>query len=343
MTSAAETTAIEKIVPNSSGAVALMEASDISGRDISDRVLGSIPIDINLTEGEGVAAGDHDITKYGTWISPFYQKAIQKKYNNNPGYKVENYGGTIGFDTMVSEHLTLGLAWSYVKADLKHQGIDGTDKGNTTTNLFSLYGLTDMAHNYFISGLAAVGFSKVNNLEERRITNNLVQMAQSKYNSRIYSGKILGGKQCKLGTTKFTAVPMLGLRYSNFKDGSYQETGASIQNLSVAKKSSYNFESIIGAKIITSYTTKNNFILTPEVSAFTYINLKNKAPITHISNAAFSNSVRLEGAKTSKAWYSLGTALGITKNRVECNIAYEAQLDKKYIGHQGILKIRVNF
>lgn len=344
MTASEEVKAVEHIVPNTSSSIALTEANDISGRDISDRVLSSIPININVTEEAGVAAGDHDIiTKYGAWISEFYQKAVQRIYKNNPSYKVANYGGTIGFDTMVSDHITMGLAWSYVKTDLKHHGIVGTDKGKTSSNLFSLYALTDMAHDYFVSCLAAIGFSKARNLEERRITDNSVQIAQGKYNSKIYSGKILGGKQCKLKNDKFTAIPMLGLRYTKFNDGSYQETGASTQNLSVAKKSSYNFESILGGKIVTNYTLKNNYTVTPELSAFAYVKLKNKAAVTHISNAAFTNPVTLEGAKTSKAWYSLGAAVGIAKNHIEYNLAYETQLDKKYIGHQGMLKVRVNF
>ena len=65
-----------------------------------------------------------------------------------------------------------------------------------------------------------------------------------------------------------------------------------------------------------SYTS-NQYSITPELTVFAYINLKNKAPTSHISSAAFTNPVNLPGVKTSKVWYTIGTNLGIAKDRME--------------------------
>lgn len=338
-----ETASLEQMAPNSSGTTAFMEVSDTSTRIISDRVLENIPINVNVTEGDGIAAGNQDITKYGIWGSSFYHKAIQKKYSSNLGYKLINYGSILGFDAMVNENSTVGLAWSYAKSNLSNQGIEGSDKANINTNLFAIYGLMDLPYNYFISGIASAGFGRVNNLEQRQISSSSIQTAQGNYDSVTYLGKILGGKQYKLRASKYTIIPMLGMRYSDFKDSGYQEAGASAHNLSVSKKSSYIFEAIVGAKVNTSYTTKNEVLIIPEFSVYSYINVKEKTNAAHISNIGFSNPVKVQDTKNTRAWYSLGADIGIIKNQIEYNLAYETQLDKKYIGHQGMFKVRVNF
>ena len=41
--------------------------------------------------------------------------------------------------------------------------------------------------------------------------------------------------------------------------------------------------------------------------------------------------------------YNLGIGISVQKNRMEYNIVYDVVLAKKYVSHQGALKVRINF
>ncbi|XVN43234.1 MAG: hypothetical protein RCG15_02845 [Candidatus Rickettsia vulgarisii] len=46
--------------------------------------------------------------------------------------------------------------------------------------------------------------------------------------------------------------------------------------------------------------------------------------------------------RAGKTLYNLGTGVTIRKNNIEYAVSYDAYLAKKYISHQGALKLRVN-
>ena len=72
--------------------------------------------------------GEGDHTVYGAWVSPFYSTATQKELKGTAGFKSNSYGATIGFDTQANADLTVGLAGSYVRTDMKHKNFKSGDK-----------------------------------------------------------------------------------------------------------------------------------------------------------------------------------------------------------------------
>jgi outer membrane autotransporter protein len=305
--------------------------------------MNSLPESINYAQNgdSGIAAGDAYFTKYGVWISPFYQRASQKQRVGELGYTGKSYGATIGADSMISDNCTVGVAWSNLNLKLTHSDSKVGGHSKVDSNILSLYGLMNLTKETFITSVASLGFSKVHNKETRQITTRLKQTASGKYDSRLYALQVLGGKAIKIANN-FTITPLAGIRYTSFHDKGYTETGASIQNLSISKRSSSDIEAVIGTKLAATYNL-NGYQLIPELSGSMNINLMNKVPVSYIMNPAFSNPIRLEGAKTTSAWYGVGSKLGIVKNAMEYGIAYEAQLATKYISHQGVLNMRVNF
>lgn len=297
---------------------------------------------INFTEefGIGVAAGDDAVTKFGIWASPFYQIATQKKFDADPGYKVWNYGATIGADTMVSDNITMGLAFSHVRSKMKQFDVKLGSKTRTYTNMVSLYGLMDLDNDYFISGIGSYGISRINSRDIRQVGNAIPRTAHAKYKTHIISGQLTGSRRFRVNNTRL--IPSIGLRYANFIDDAYSETNAGSLNLNLSRKSSCTIEGILGIKAIKEYIV-GEYKLEPEIFGGANINLRNKKPVTYISNQGFNNPVKLEGEKPSKAWYYLGGGLNSTKDNLEVSLNYEAQLDKQYIGHQGICRIRLNF
>lgn len=280
--------------------------------------------------------------KYGIWASPFIHKARQRKMGTEAGYNVTNFGAAIGVDTKVNENKTIGFAWSNIKSILKHKDSKMGSKGVTNTNIFSLYGSIDLPNNYFISGIASYGISNVNNLDKRVLTKNISQFAKAKYKTKIYSGQFLAAKTIPF-RSKYLITPLVGIKYAEFHDAAYKETGTDAQNYSVSKKKSKMLEGILGMKF--SYPTSwNDNKMTPYLSAMANTHLKENPPTSFVSSDTFVNPIKIKGDKSSsKAWYVLGGGIDLHKGDIDYSFDYEAQLDKKYVGHQAKIKVRLNF
>ncbi|MES2214747.1 MAG: autotransporter outer membrane beta-barrel domain-containing protein, partial [Pseudomonadota bacterium] len=301
-----------------------------------------------LTPGDwGVSAGDDTtaVTKHGVWANYVYYAATQKTVGQNNGYKTINQGNTIGYDYMIGEGNTMGLAYSQFHSRFKESAFKSGNKGKTKTHSIHLYGIKDLfvrRHDLFITYNAGLGFGKVQNSQQRLITRNVTRFADSKYNSNIYSGSATLGKRINL-RNKLMVIPTAGLSYNQFNDGGYSETGAGTQNLRVSKKTSYGLDGALG--VSTRYSclhSKTGITLEPSIFAKTFINLKDKAPIMYISSDAFLAPVRIDGTKKNSAWYQFGAGLNMKKNSWDCSFSYDVSLDKKYVGHQGAIKVRVN-
>lgn len=99
----------------------------------------------------GIAAGEGD-SKYGAWVSPFYNTSIQKEQSSRAGYSSKAYGATVGFDLKANDDMTIGLAGSYVKTDVKHKNFKSGDKTKLNTYMISLYGIQQLTDAWFLQG-----------------------------------------------------------------------------------------------------------------------------------------------------------------------------------------------
>ena len=52
----------------------------------------------------------------------------QKAKGNSPGYKSRNNGVTIGFDTLISDETTIGIAFGYIDTKVNHKDSNFGDK-----------------------------------------------------------------------------------------------------------------------------------------------------------------------------------------------------------------------
>lgn len=293
--------------------------------------------------GEGVAAGDDVKSKYGVWFSPFYQKGIQRKIGINNGYKVRNHGGIIGADYKISDSASIGFAWSNIKSILRETDEMEGSKAVTHSNIFSLYGALELPKNYFVTAIASHGISNIKNSERRPLTATKFEFAKSKYKTRIYSGQILGGRNIPFRRRDYIFTPLLGLKYTEFHDDAYNETGVRYLNYKLAKKKSSLLDLLAGAKLV--YNTQyKGYNISPHIGGMAHINLKDNPATSYISSDAFLNTIRVEGEKKAqKAWYTINVGIDISKDNMEYAISYENQIDKKYVGHQAKLKVKVNF
>jgi outer membrane autotransporter protein len=63
--------------------------------------------------------------------------------------------------------MTLGLAGSFVKTDVKHKNFKAGDKTKLDTFMFSIYGIQQLTEAWFLQAHVSYASSKVKNTEKR--------------------------------------------------------------------------------------------------------------------------------------------------------------------------------
>ncbi|WP_417905296.1 autotransporter domain-containing protein [Candidatus Tisiphia endosymbiont of Micropterix aruncella] len=342
--------AIEKLLPGNEHSIgeSLAKTSAIMGTLISQTAIqiASRQYMRMHNPASAIGSGDDDQVMYGVWGSPFYGTACQEMYEGVSGYKSKSAGGIVGFDGLVNDNLLLGAAYSRINTQMSHQNQKVGDKTNGKTNIFSLYSLYNFPNNWFTEAIASYGITRVKNSEGRLIATKVrtvtaLETAAAKYKSISYSGQLLAGYNYQ-ASEKLMITPTIGLRYLQFKDAGYTETGTKFQNLAVKKRSYNKLEGILGLR--TAITLKvNEVLLIPELHGYVNHDFKGKAPIIDARLDGINEPLSTRLVKPAKTSFTVGTGLTAKYNMMECGVTYNANIASKYIGHQGSLKVKVNF
>lgn len=281
----------------------------------------------------GVASGDeHD--RYGIWGTPFYSKATQKKRKSSSGYKSTAYGGTIGFDVKASDDMLVGMAFSTMNSEIKHKDFKSGDKTKVTSYLFSAYATHQFTNNWFGQGVFSIGSSSSDNKENRRISNTVMQTAQGKYSSMIFSGEVLGGYNHMLNE-QVAVTPMFGLNYSRINSAGYKETGAAgTPLLDVNKQASHKLNLVGGVKLASAPFMANDVAITPEAHAFIRHDVIGKGAKVNAKLAGLRTLT--EKAKLQKTFYNIGAGLNAAYGAMDYGVSADANFADKYVGVQSL-------
>jgi len=287
----------------------------------------------------GLSAGD-DANRYGAWISPFFNKSTQKSRKGAAGYTSTTGGGSFGFDTKANDDMIVGLALSMLHTDVKHKNFKSGDKTKVDSVMFSVYGMQQITDNWFAQGLVTAGSSKVSTNENRKVANNTYQKASGKYTSMSFSGEALLGYNYVMDQVSIT--PMGGVRLTRVNEGGYTETGTTNQNLTISRKALNKAELILGARVAGGTFDLNGLSVTPEIHGFLNQDVIGKASKVDMTLKSGGKLVD-KSAKPNKTTFNVGVGLNATYNSMEYGAGYDAHLANKFVGHQGTLKVRVNF
>jgi len=137
-------------------------------------------------------------------------------------------------------------------------------------------------------------------------------------------------------------TPIFGLGYTKFNDSGYKQTGTSGRSFIINKKSSDKFEGILGARASFA-TDMNGVALLPEVHAFVRQNLSSKTPKINMTLNGTAQPLPTKNEKSAKTFFNLGISVMAKSGMMEYGAGYDAHFANKYVGHQGTLKVRVNF
>lgn len=291
-------------------------------------------------ETSGVAAGD-DAHRYGVWASPFYNNTTQKKRKGAAGYKSEGFGASVGFDTRANDDMIVGAAITGAHSELKHKNFKSGDKTKINSFMFSIYGMQQITDNWFVHAVATYGTNEVKNTEKRVIGLTTYDLVKGNYTAQSFNGEAVFGYNYVLEQASVT--PMFGLRATRVNDGGYKESGSTGQNLTINSKATNKLEVIAGARVSATAFDLNGITLNPEIHGFVNHDLIGKNGKTSVTIDGISSGLTPKTIKPSKTTYNLGLSLNSEYNGMEYGIGYDAELANKRIGHQGTLKVRVNF
>jgi len=287
----------------------------------------------------GVSAGEGDHTVYGAWVSPFYSTATQKELKGTAGFKSNSYGATIGFDTQANADLTVGLAGSYVRTDMKHKNFKSGDKTKADTFLFSIYGIQQLTNEWFLQGHTSFSTSRIKNTEKRIISTG-TQTAKGDFDTTSYTAELLAGYNHMMDNAVIT--PLMGVSYTRINDGGYKETGTTNQNLNITRKATNKFEAILGLRAQMT-TAMEGIDVTPEVHAFVKHDLVGQDSKVTAKHNGLVTQLSPKAAKAQKTTFNVGFGVNAVSGMYEYGAGYDLNVAEKSIGHQGTLKVRLNF
>ena len=289
----------------------------------------------------GTAAGDSHKIEKGVWISGMLAKNTQKENKNHSAYNAKIYGGTIGADAQVTEHTLIGAFYSNITSAFTFKGAAKGSKLDAKSHVFGIYGDTAFTDNLSAQMILAYGQTTIDN-RRKDGTNTAI----SKFKNAVYSGD-LNLTYNKYLANNVSIIPTMGIRYSYFADEAYKESKAGLNNLSYGKKSSSNLEAMFGAKLIWQKQVLSNLILVPSIKASVHQVLSEQSSKVKTTLAwgeeYFSSDIVKKDKKADKTRFNIGAGLLAKIDNVDLSMDYSLSIRKQYTGHQGSVKIRINF
>lgn len=287
----------------------------------------------------GVSAGD-DHSRIGAWFSPFYGQAIQKQRKGAAGYKSTSYGGTIGVDTKANADLLVGAALTVANSELSHRNFKAGDKTKINSLMFSVYGMYQLTDAWYAHTSATFGSNEVRNTEGR-VTTGANEQVKGKYTAMSFTAEAMAGYNHVLDM--LTVTPMMGARYTRVNASGYKETGSNTgQNLQVSSKASNKLDIIAGARVSGKTYAVNDVMITPEIHGFAAYDLIAKNP-TQSAKLEGVGELAQKSVAPTKFTYNVGVGVNAEYGMMEYGAGYDATLASKRVGHQGTLRLRVNF
>jgi outer membrane autotransporter protein len=311
-------------------------------RTVSERISSiSAPARFNMAQQDGVSAGiEEEALKYGAWGSTYFSTALQRGRKEAPGYKTTTFGGTVGADTLVNDTTMVGAALSLMKLKIDHRDSNAGDKTHADGYLFSVYGLKELGEKWFVQAVLSVGTNKIKN-RENRVEGTKYEIAHGSYTASNYGTELLGGYEYALNNSTML-TPMAGLSYNRISDSWYQESGTTNQNFLITKKADQKLEAIAGARLAFAREWRDSAV-TPEVHGLFRYDILNRSPRVDVRIEGMANPLIPRTVETNRYFVNFGFGVSIAKGKMDYGFTYDNYLAKKYVGHQGTLKMRVNF
>jgi len=351
--------AIETMTPDVSSGV-------IQGsRGSANQFLGSVRNRLNYARSgmTGIATGDM-FQGAGFWTQGLGSHIRQGERNGIEGYDADLFGTSIGADTLMGDHIRLGLAAGYGFTKVDSNAL-GNPRDNINSWQATVYGSFDslnlsaareegtkarkavrnQGENFwYVDGMVA--FTQ-NNYDSRReiLLEGGSRVAKADHYAQQYSTKIEAGYTFIFDITKALEItPFMSINYNYLYMNEYDENGAGALNLTVDGQGFHQMEQGLGAKFEYPIFFKKMGTFIPAIkTAWMYDYFGDKFETT----AAFAGggaSFTTRGAKPAQHAFALGGELTfLNKDNLTLTADYDLVLKDEFISNTYYATARIDF
>jgi outer membrane autotransporter protein len=252
------------------------------------------------------------------------------------------YGGTLGGDLRIREHLVVGLAAGYARSDVDLDDRDADLFGDTIQG--ALYaGFVDPRGYASVYGRYAYTFETSRRTIE---AGTLSRRARAKFDAQDWGA----GGELGLTVLSFRGValqPIAGIDWLRMDEESYTERGAGDLSLSVDPETLESTTTRFGGRLFGRFDMGGEMgTLVPELRAF-YQHLsgdRERALDARLTGAPGLGSLGVRGAELPRESFLVGVGWGVlVGTNLTVSIDYDAVLGSDRAEHQATLAARVMF
>lgn len=296
----------------------------------------------SLRSGQtGMSAGDGVYTS-NVWARGFGQMSEQDRRDGIDGYEADTYGFAVGIDNDVTDHLRLGIAFSYADTEVDSKNINRT---NTAINSYqgTIYGDYDVSDITYINGM--LGYTYGTNDTTRYDVGGVSGLnANADFDSSQFSAQLEVGMDIA-NINDVTVTPHALVNYLHYNADSYTETGAGGANLSVENDNLNMLE--LGVGIDAAMQVRNIYkstVLEPSVRAGYRYDVIGDTVATTSRFTGGGATFKTEGFDPAQSTLNLGSSLSYYKEgEWSLAIGYDYEVKKDYDAHSGSLQVKKAF
>ncbi len=330
------------------GAVATKQAQKAVDASVGSAVssLQSRMSEVEVPVAGPVSSGD-DASKTGVWAGFFGGKATASKTKDSNEFNINTYGGSIGADMRVGENGVMGVAVSYADSDAKEKGAKKEDAKTTVqATTFAVYGSAKASDFMSLSGVA--GIISGNAKTKSKI---LDSNATSKRDLLGFVGSVNANFHKDIAEN-VKLVPSAGISFSTVSlDGAKESVGEdrySVIGTTTKKNTATKVTANLGAKVQTTFDILNDVKGHGELrlaAGYDVVQKLGKAEsrLTGMKDAEgnfYAADLKKDAGRVSG---KIGLGLGAKTGSCTFDVNYDMSIAKKFVGHQGSLKLRVDF
>lgn len=233
-------------------------------------------------------------TDKGVWLQALSSDANQDERHGVAGYDADSHGIAVGADGQLNADTVVGLAYSYLKSDVKS---DLGSKTDITGHALTLYG--NWTHdNWFVDSSLMYGWN--DNESKRYIAGT---RAKGDYDSDIFGVSALAGYTFRL-QPNLVLEPQVGARYANVGMDAYREKGSSA-SLNVGSQRYEVGEMGVGARLAAAFDVGTGS-LEPEAKVMAWHDFIGDKTATTSAFALGGDSFTTRGTTPVRDSYEVG-------------------------------------
>lgn len=235
------------------------------------------------------------------------------------GHEAQIFGGQFGVDRNISDQLTLGMGFSYLRSDVDLRN----DRGEFDADSFRVgpyLGWTDSRNKWFVDTSLTWGYHEVDS--ERYVPEEDAD-ATASFNAQevmFYAGT---GYPYDLG--EFTLTPRATLQYLYFQQDGFSESGAGPANLNVHDRDAHSLRTRLGASLDRAFEA-GGLVILPELFLGWEYEALGEDDIT-ADFAAGSDGFSVTPASPGRSAAALGASVNVLfDENVSAFVRYEGRL-----------------